>query len=154
MSGSGGFANSNIVKLFSWPSRFWSVGASLGATLFDAGRRRGIIAEQQAAYDAGVDAYRETVLTAFQQVEDNLAALRILEEETGKIDQTVQAATRALDVSSAQYRAGTASYLTVITSQASLLNAQRSTVTILSRRLTATVLLIQALGGKWTAPTP
>jgi outer membrane protein TolC len=91
------------------------------------------------------------VLTAMQQVEDNLAALRILEGEAGKVQQTVQSATRALDVSSAQYRAGTASYLTVITSQAALLNADVTAVNLLTRRLTASVLLIEALGGGWNA---
>ena len=123
----------------------------LAATLFDAGRRRGIVAEQRAAYDATVAAYRQTVLTAMQQVEDNLAALRILSGEAAKVQQTVQAATRALDISSAQYRAGTASYLTVITAQATLLSANVTAVTLLTRRLTASVLLIEALGGGWNA---
>ena len=94
-------------------------------------------------------AYRETVLTAMQQVEDNLAALRILSGEADKVQQTVQAAARALDVSSAQYRAVTASYLTVIVSQAVLLNANTTAVTLLTRRLIASVLLIEALGGGW-----
>ena len=91
----------------------------------------------------------QTVLTAMQQVEDNLAALRILSGEADKVQQTVQSATRALDISSAQYRAGTASYLTVITSQATLLTAEVTAVTLLTRRLTASVLLIEALGGGW-----
>jgi len=86
-----------------------------------------------------------------QQVEDNLAALRILSREADKVQQTVQAATRALDISSAQYRAGTASYLIVITSQAALLSANVTAVTLLTRRLTASVLLIEALGGGWNA---
>ena len=109
------------------------------------------MAEQRAAYDATVAAYRQTVLTAMQQVEDNLAALRILSGEADKVQQTVQAAARALDISSAQYRAGTASYLTVITSQATLLTANVTAVTLLTRRLTASVLLIEALGGGWNA---
>jgi len=91
------------------------------------------------------------VLTAMQQVEDNLAALRILAKEADKVEQTVQAAKRALDISSDQYRAGTASYLTVITSQATLLDADVTAVTLLTRRLTASVLLIEALGGGWNA---
>ena len=142
-------SSSSLAKWFTWPSRFWSVGPQLAATLFDAGRRRGIVAEQRAAYDATVAAYRQTVLTAMQQVEDNLAALRILSEEAAKVQQTVQAAARALDISSAQYRAGTASYLTVITAQATLLNAEVTAVTLLTRRMTASVLLIEALGGGW-----
>jgi NodT family efflux transporter outer membrane factor (OMF) lipoprotein len=151
LTGSAGLESSSIAKWFTWPSRFWSVGPQLAETLFDAGRRRGVVVEQRAAYDATVAAYRETVLTAMQQVEDNLAALRILEGEAGKIEQTVQSATRALDVSSAQYKAGTASYLTVITSQATLLNADVTAVNLLTRRLTASVLLIEALGGGWNA---
>ncbi|HTS47152.1 MAG TPA: efflux transporter outer membrane subunit [Bryobacteraceae bacterium] len=151
LGGSGGLASSTIRTLFSWPSRFWSVGPQLAETLFDAGRRRSIVAEERAAYDASVDAYRQTVLTAFQQVEDNLAALRILENETDKVRETIQAASEALAISDAQYKAGTADYLTVITSQATLLNAQRTSVELLARRLTASVALIQALGGGWNA---
>ena len=90
-----------------------------------------------------------TVLTAFQQVEDNLAALRILEGESAKDQETIQSANRALTVSTAQYTAGTVNYLTVITAQATLLTAQESAVTVLMRRLTASVVLIQALGGGW-----
>jgi NodT family efflux transporter outer membrane factor (OMF) lipoprotein len=149
LTGSAGLQGSSLAKWFTWPSRFWSVGPQLAETLFDAGRRRGIVAEEQASYDATVAAYRETVLTAMQQVEDELAALRILAGEADKVQQTVQAANRALDVSSAQYRAGTAGYLTVITSQATLLNADVTAVNLLTRRLTASVLLIEALGGGW-----
>ena len=151
LTGDAGLASSSLAKWFTWPSRFWSVGPQLAATLFDAGRRRGVVAEQRAAYDGTVATYRQTVLTAMQQVEDNLAALRILSEEADKVQHTVQAATRALDISSAQYRAGTASYLTVITSQATLLTAEVNAVTLLTRRLTASVLLIEALGGGWNA---
>jgi NodT family efflux transporter outer membrane factor (OMF) lipoprotein len=151
LTASAGLESSSLAKWFTWPSRFWSVGPQLAQTLFDAGRRRGVVAEQRAAYDATVAAYRETVLTAMQQVEDNLAALRILAGEADKVQQTVQAAHRALDISSAQYRSGTAGYLTVITSQATLLSADVTAVTLLTRRLTASVLLIEALGGGWNA---
>ena len=151
LTGSAGVESSSLAKWFTWPSRFWSVGPQLAQTLFDAGRRRGVVAEQRAAYDATVAAYRETVLTAMQQVEDNLAALRILAGEADKVQQTVQAARRALEISSAQYRSGTAGYLTVITSQATLLSADVTAVTLLTRRLTASVLLIEALGGGWNA---
>jgi NodT family efflux transporter outer membrane factor (OMF) lipoprotein len=151
LTGSAGVASSTLAQWLTWPSRFWSVGPQLAATLFDGGRRRGIVAQQQAAYDSTVAAYRQTVLTAMQQVEDNLAALRILSGEADKVQQTVQAATRALDISAAQYRAGTASYLTVISSQATLLSANVTAVTLLTRRLTASVLLIDALGGGWDA---
>jgi NodT family efflux transporter outer membrane factor (OMF) lipoprotein len=146
-----GLQSTSFAKWFTWPSRFWSVGPQLAETLFDGGRRRGVVLEERAAYDATVAAYRQTVLTAMQQVEDNLAALRILEGEAAKVQQTVEAATRSLDVSAAQYKAGTASYLTVITSQAAQLNAQVTAVTLLTRRLTASVMLIEALGGGWNA---
>jgi outer membrane protein TolC len=108
-----------------------------------------MVAEEQAAYDATVATYRQTTLTAFQQVEDELSALRILEAETGKVAETVNAAARALTVSTAQYKAGTTDYLVVITSQTALLNAQRTAVDLLTRRLAASVGLIQALGGGW-----
>jgi NodT family efflux transporter outer membrane factor (OMF) lipoprotein len=149
LSATAGLQNTSLTSWFMWPSRFWSVGPTLAQTLFDAGRRRGVVAEQQAAYDATVASYRQTVLTAMQQVEDNLAALRILEGEAGKIQQTIESADRTLRISDAQYRAGTAAYLTVITAQAALLNAQVSGVNLLTRRLTASVMLIEALGGGW-----
>jgi len=151
LTGSAGLESSSLAKWFTWPSRFWSVGPQLAETLFDAGKRRGVEAEQRAAYDATVAAYRETVLAAMQQVEDNLSALRILAAEADKVQQTVAAAKRALDIATAQYRAGTVDYLTVITAQATLLNADVTRVTLLTRRLTASVLLIEALGGGWNA---
>jgi NodT family efflux transporter outer membrane factor (OMF) lipoprotein len=151
LGASAGFTGGSLAKWFSLPSRFWSVGPSLAETLFDGGRRRAVVAEEQAAYDATVATYRQTVLTAFQQVEDQLAALRILETETAKVQETVKAADRALTVSTAQYKAGTTDYLTVITAQAALLNAQRTAVDLLTRRLTASVSLVQALGGGWDA---
>jgi NodT family efflux transporter outer membrane factor (OMF) lipoprotein len=151
LSAGAGLNSSSLAKWFSWPSRFWSVGPQLSETLFDAGRRRAIVAQQQAAYDSTVAGYRQSVLTALQQVEDNLAALGVLSDENDKLQQTIQSADRALNISSAQYRAGTTSYLTVITSQATLLSSERSAVQLLARRLTASVLLIEALGGGWDA---
>jgi outer membrane protein TolC len=133
------------------PSRFWSVGPALAETLFEGGRRRAVVNEEQAAYDATVANYRQTTLAAFQQVEDELAALRILEQETVKVQDTVRSADRALTVSTAQYKAGTTDYLTVIDAQATLLNAQRTAVDLLTRRLVASVSLVQALGGGWDA---
>ena len=151
LTGSAGFQSSTWAKWLTWPSRFWSVGPQLAATLFDAGRHRRIVAGQRAAYDATVAGYRQTVLVALQQVEDNVAALRILAVEADKAEQTVRSAQRALDISAAQYRAGTSSYLPVITAQATLLNANARAVTVATRRLTASVLLIQGLGGGWEA---
>ena len=151
LTGSAGLQSSSLAKWFTWPSRFWSVGPQLAASLFDGGSRRGVVLEQRAAYDATVAAYRQTVLTAMQQVEDNLAALRILAGEADKVRQTVQAANRALEISTAQYRAGTASYLPVIISQATALAADVTALNLLTRRLTASVLLIEGLGGGWNA---
>lgn len=148
-SPSAGFEAFNIAKWFTFPSRFFAIGPSLTETLFDAGRRRAALAGAQAAYDATVAAYRQAVLTAFQQVEDELSALRVLAEESVTATDSVNAAQRALDVSTAQYKAGTANYLTVITAQATLLAAQRTKTDLLTRRLVASVVLIQALGGGW-----
>jgi NodT family efflux transporter outer membrane factor (OMF) lipoprotein len=151
LSGSLGLEANSLLKWFTWPARVWSVGPQLAETLFDAGRRKAVIAEERAAYDSTAAAYRQTVLTAMQQVEDNLAALRILEGEDVRLQDTIEAANRALTVSTAQYTAGTANYLTVITAQATLLTAQVNAVTLDTRRLTASVLLIQALGGGWNS---
>lgn len=151
LSGTVGLEAPSLLKWFTWPARVWTAGPQLSETLFDSGRRRAMVDEQRAAYDATAAAYRETVLTAMQQVEDNLAALRILEGEAGKVQENIQAANRALTVSTAQYTAGTVNYLTVITAQATLLNAQVTAVTLEMRRLTSSVVLIQALGGGWNS---
>jgi outer membrane protein TolC len=107
------------------------------------------MAQFQAAYDATVATYRQTVLTAFQQVEDALAAERILQDESAAVDQSVKSAQRALDLSTSQYKAGTVDYLTVITAQSTLLSAQRTQVDLLTSRLTASVQLVVSLGGGW-----
>jgi NodT family efflux transporter outer membrane factor (OMF) lipoprotein len=151
LTGVGGVESLSIQKWFSLPSRFWSVGPALAETLFDKGRRRAVVAQQRAAYDASVANYRQTVLTALQQVEDNLAALRILAVEVDKVQATVKAADSALTVSAIQYKAGTTNYLTVITAQVTLLNAQITAVNLQTRRLVASVQLIQAIGGGWSA---
>jgi NodT family efflux transporter outer membrane factor (OMF) lipoprotein len=151
LSGTLGLESLSIAKWFTGPSRFFAVGPSLAETLFDAGRRRAAVAGAQAAYDATVAAYRQSVLTAFQQVEDELAELRILAEESVTAADSVKAADRALAVSTAQYKAGTTSYLTVITAQATALAAERTSIDLLTRRMVASVVLIQALGGGWDA---
>jgi len=153
LSASAGLESSDFLKLFTWPSRFWSVGPFLTETLFDAGRRRALVEEAGAAYDATVANYRQTVLTAFQQVEDNLSTLRVLENEAQVEDQAVQAAERALAISTDQYKAGTASYLQVITSQTTALQDERTAVDLHTRRMVTSVTLIQALGGGWNAST-
>ena len=144
-----GLQNNHIGDWLKWPSRFFSAGPNVSELIFDAGRRRALVAETQATFDATVASYRQTVLTAFQQVEDNLSALRILEQEAATAAQAVASSERALAVSTAQYKAGTTSYLTVITEQAIALNSERTAVELLTRRLTASVLLVQALGGGW-----
>jgi NodT family efflux transporter outer membrane factor (OMF) lipoprotein len=140
-----------IGDLLTWPSRFWSVGPQLAETLFEAGKRRAQVKLTEAAYDATVANYRQTVLAAFQQVEDGLAQLRILSDEGEIADRAVKAAQQSLDISAEQYRGGIANYLQVIIAQTSLLENQRSVVDILTRRMTASVSLIQALGGGWDA---
>lgn len=149
LSGTGGFVSTSLTKLFTVPSLFWAVGPQLAATLFDGGRRKGQVRFSQAAYDESVATYRQTVLTAFQQVEDQLSSLRILEQEQATEAAARQAAQDAVDIAVAQYQAGTADYLAVIVLQAALLQAQRLEIDILTRRLTASVLLIEALGGGW-----
>jgi NodT family efflux transporter outer membrane factor (OMF) lipoprotein len=149
LSGTAGFERSSFLNWITWPSRFWSVGPELAQTLFDAGKRHAQVDLTEAAYDATVANYRQTVLTAFQQVEDNLAALRILEQEAAVEDRAVKAAQDSLTISTAQYTGGVVSYLQVITTQAIALQDQRTAVDILTRRMTASVLLIQALGGGW-----
>jgi len=146
-----GFRGTNYLTLFSAPGRFWSLGASTAETLFDAGQRNAVTDQAAAAYDAQVATYRQTVLTGFQEVEDNLAALRILGEEATLQDEVVQAARHALQLTENQYSAGVVSYLNVITAQTTALNSERTSVSVLGRRLTASVGLVQALGGGWTA---
>jgi NodT family efflux transporter outer membrane factor (OMF) lipoprotein len=152
LNATGGLASPSLATLFTWPSRFWAVAPQLALTLFDAGKRHAQVDLSEAAYDATVATYRQTVLTTFQQVEDQLAALRILEQEAAAEAQAVKASQDALDIVNAQYLAGTVDYLQVIISQTTSLTAQRAALDILTRRLVASVLLIEALGGGWTAP--
>jgi NodT family efflux transporter outer membrane factor (OMF) lipoprotein len=151
LSAAAGLQSSVLGDLFTWPSRFWSVGPQLAQTLFDTGRRRAQIRVTQATYDATAADYRQTVLTALQQVEDSLAQLRILAEEALITDRAVAAAQQSLEISTIQYRGGLANYLQVITAQTSALQNQRTAVDLLTRRMVASVSLIQALGGGWDA---
>ncbi len=151
LSASGGLESSKFTEWFTWPSRLWSVGPQLAAAVFDAGKRRAQTDVAQASYDATVANYRQTVLTGFQQVEDNLSALRILADEARATDEAVQAALQSLEISTYQYKAGTSSYLQVIASQTAALQNQISAANILTRRMVASVLLIEALGGGWEA---
>jgi NodT family efflux transporter outer membrane factor (OMF) lipoprotein len=149
LSASGGFEATNIAKWFSLPSRFWSLGAGMSEVVFEGGKRRAQVKMTEAQYDSTVANYRQTVLTAFQQVEDNLAALRILGEESVAAETATKAAKDSLDIATYQYKAGTVNYLTVITAQATYLANEQTVVNLLARRLTSSVLLVQALGGGW-----
>jgi len=149
LSASGGFESSAITTLINGPSGLWSIGLSAVGTVFDVGRRRSLSDQALAAYDYQVAAYRENVLTGFQQVEDNLAAVRILENEAKVQDEAVAAAQRSLELSTVRYKGGVTSYLEVITAQNAALADEVTAVNILGRRMASTVLLIQALGGGW-----
>jgi outer membrane protein TolC len=133
----------------------WSVGPDVAQTIFDAGATHGRVQEAQANYDATVANYREVVLTAFQQVQDDLSGLRILKDEAAAQDLAVAAATQSLQINLNEYHAGTVDYLNVITAQATALSDELTAVTIRTNRMTTSVLLIDALGGGWnTAKLP
>jgi NodT family efflux transporter outer membrane factor (OMF) lipoprotein len=144
-----GFAGSQASNWFTWPSGFWAVGPTLAQTLFDAGRRRATSESARANYDAAVATYRQTSLTAFQEVEDNVAALRILEDETQQQQQAVASAQESLQLFTNRYKGGVDTYLQVITAQTIELANERNAIDILRRRLDASVLLVKALGGGW-----
>ena len=153
LSAAPGLLSSNLSNLFGYSSRTWSVGPSLSYTVFDFGRRRAQVVGTEAAYDATVAAYRQTVLSAFQEVEDDLADLRYLAEEAIQQQEAVVAAQEALDLEVERYKAGTDSYLNVVTTQVIALNDEQNAITILDRRMSAAVDLIKALGGGWDAST-
>jgi NodT family efflux transporter outer membrane factor (OMF) lipoprotein len=149
LSAAAGLEGSSITNWFAWPSRFFAVGPTLLETLYDAGRRHAYTDQAWAAYDANVASYRQNVLTAFQEVEDNLAGLRILDEESKKQSQAVQSAELSLALSTTRYKGGLVTYLEVITAQSAALSNERVAVDLLTRRMTSSVLLIKALGGGW-----
>lgn len=151
ISAAGGFQGGSLVNWLIWPSRFWALGSSLGQTLFDNGRRRATSEAAAANYDATVAGYRQTTLSAFQEVEDNLAALRVLSNEAKTQRDAVEAAEQSLALSTNRYKGGLVTYLEVITAQSIALGNERAEVDILRRRMDASVLLIKALGGGWNA---
>jgi NodT family efflux transporter outer membrane factor (OMF) lipoprotein len=157
LSGTAGFESDSIASWLTWPARFWSAGPALAETLFDAGLRRATVQQYQAAFDQTVANYRQTVLTAFQQVEDNLAALRILSQEIQQQDAAVKSAQRNLNVATDRYKLGIDPYLNVITAQTTLLSNQQTAVNLRMQQMTASVQLIGALGGGWNVtqlPSP
>ena len=158
LTGSAALESSDpLGDLVNRPLRLWAVGAGLAETIFDAGLRSAVVEQSRAEYDAAVANYRQTVLTAFQEVEDSLSSLRILSQQVGQQDAAVQSAERTLALATHRYELGIDSYLNVITAQLTLLNNQQTAVTIRSQQMTSSVRLIVALGGGWTAeqlPTP
>jgi NodT family efflux transporter outer membrane factor (OMF) lipoprotein len=145
----GGFTGTSITNWLNWPSRMWAVGPQLSETLFDAGRRRATSESATANYDGTVAGYRQTTLTAFQEVEDNLAALRILETEAQQQQQATASAADTLQLFTNRYVGGVDNYLQVITAQTVLLTNQRNDIDIQRRRMDASVLLVKAIGGGW-----
>lgn len=144
----------SLATLFTTPARVWSLGATLAATLFDGGLRQAHEAQAVAAYDATVAQYRQTVLAGFQEVEDNLAVLRVLDEESGVQDRAVAAARLSERLTFNQYQAGTVTYLAVVIAQSQSLDNERAAALLFGRRLVASVALIKALGGGWNAADP
>jgi len=149
LSAVAGFAGTSAINWFDWPSRFFAVGTTVSQTVFDHGRRRATSDIAVAGYDSTVASYRQTTLTAFQQVEDNLNALHGLEVEAGQQQAATSSAQQSLDLFNTRYEGGVDTYLQVVTSQTALLQNERNDIDITRRRLEASVLLIKALGGGW-----
>jgi NodT family efflux transporter outer membrane factor (OMF) lipoprotein len=154
LSTSGGYNSASLADLFNTPGRVWSLGAALAETLFDGGARSARNDAAVAAYDAAAAQYKQTVLAALQDVEDNLSTLRVLDQESAAQAQAVQSAQLAERLAMRQYQAGTVTYLSVVTTQATSLSNQRSAVTLLGRQLVASVALIKATGGGWQVGQP
>ena len=146
---SGGLESPNIRNWLTWPSRFFSVGPSASETIFDAGLRRNTVAQYRSQYDADVAAYRETVLTAFQQTEDGLSGQRVLTHEIQQEQEVIAAAQRYYDLSIIRYRTGIDTFLNVFTAQTALLSDQQTSITLRVQQMTTTVQLIESLGGGW-----
>jgi NodT family efflux transporter outer membrane factor (OMF) lipoprotein len=149
LTASGGFQSLGLAQWLTWPSRVWSVGPALAETLFDGGLRKATVQQYQAAYDQTVANYRQTVLTAFQQVEDNLAAVRILSEAMERQEAALQSAQRNLREATARYSAGLDPYVNVLAAETALFATEQAAVTYHEQQMVAGVQLIQALGGGW-----
>jgi NodT family efflux transporter outer membrane factor (OMF) lipoprotein len=151
LSAAAGLESHSFTSWFTWPSRFFSVGPALSETIYDGGLRHATVLQFRAQYDETVANYRETVLTAFQQVEDNLAALRILSIEIQQQDAAVISAERTLKVATDRYKLGIDPYLNVLTAQTSLLSNKQTAVNLRTQQMTSSVQLVEALGGGWEA---
>jgi NodT family efflux transporter outer membrane factor (OMF) lipoprotein len=157
LTASGGWEASVISSLFTAPARFWSLGAAASETIFDGGLRRATLRQYTAQFNADVATYRQTVLTAFQQVEDYIATVRVLSQQIERQKAAVAAARRFLDIATSRYQTGIDPYLNVLTAQTTLLTGQQTEVTLRVNEMTAVVQLIQALGGGWSVdqlPSP
>jgi outer membrane protein TolC len=157
LSAQAGFQSSSIKNLLAWPSRFWSVGPSVSETIFDAGLRRATVLQFLALYNADVAGYRQTVLTAFQQVEDDMASVRILSKQIQLQLAAEQSAERYLELANARYYTGVDTYLNVLVAQTTLLSDQQTLASLRTQAMTSSVLLIETLGGGWDLsqlPTP
>jgi outer membrane protein TolC len=146
-----GLENRDLASLFSAPSAVWSIGASITQPLFDAGRLQANVRFARAGYEASVAAYRRTVLTAMQEVEDGITGLAALERAHTQAGAAVQSASRVLDMANARYEGGASGYLEVITAQQGLLNSERLQAQLQGQRLLTAVFLVKALGGGWTS---
>jgi NodT family efflux transporter outer membrane factor (OMF) lipoprotein len=151
LAAAGGFESAAIGTLIQGPSALWSVGGSAIQTVIDGGRRRAVTQQARDNHAATVASYRENVLEAFQQVEDNLAALRLLEQELATQQVAVASARRSVDLSTTRYKRGITTYLEVLTAQSTALSNERTAADLMTRRMTASVQLIKALGGGWDA---
>jgi len=149
LSGAAGFESTSLLSLFNRSSFIYALGPALGETFLDGGRRRGLSEVAFAGYDRNVADYRQTVLVAYQQVEDNLVALRVLSDEAEQQRQATASAQESQRIFNNRYVGGVDTYLQVITAQTTALNNERNDIDILRRRMDATVLLIKALGGGW-----
>jgi multidrug efflux system outer membrane protein len=152
LSASGGGVGDTFANVFAWSGRSWVLGALLSTPLIDGGRNKANVARSEAALEESVAAYRQSVLVAFAEVEDNLAGLRILAGQTARIDEAVISARRAADLAQKLYDAGRSSYLELLDAQRNLATVERSAVQLRGNRAVTTVALIRALGGGWDAP--
>ena len=157
LSASYGYESTNFSHFFDLPSRFWSVGPTLSETVYDGGLRRATVNQFITTYNADVASYRQTVLTAFQQVEDSLASVRILSQQILRQEQAVKSSQEVLELETARYQTGVDPYLDVVTAQTTLLSNQQTLANLHVQEMTASVQLVEALGGGWDRtqlPTP